>query len=162
VAKAVSIHTIPPETLADALGFIAEHVREADREEVYAASGVTVFEAITEGCALSTRAWLILDRTGLPVGVFGVAPTLTPGVGLPWLIAAEGAEVEWVAVAKQTRRYLKELHEDFPVLYNWVDARNELAVGWLLWAGFSLVDGDPQYGFEGRTFIQFARVADNV
>jgi 2',3'-cyclic-nucleotide 2'-phosphodiesterase (5'-nucleotidase family) len=69
---------------------------------------------LAESWSLSTHSWLILDRTGLPIAIFGVAPSVTPGVGIVWLMGTAGIEEEFVAVARQTRRYVAEMHAGLP------------------------------------------------
>lgn len=156
-ARAVDTATLPPETVEEAVRFIAENLREADRAELKASSDGDPEEIPMESYGLSTRSWLILDRTNLPVGIFGVAPALAPGVGIVWLLGTPGIEREAVAVARQTRKFVAEMHQDYPTLWNFVDARNELAIRWLLWSGFLITDVDPWHGAEGETFLEIAR-----
>ncbi|MCR5870678.1 MULTISPECIES: hypothetical protein [unclassified Sphingomonas] len=141
----------------DALTYIGENLRKEDLDEVKASTEGDPVETLKASWAASDRSWLILDRTGLPIGAFGVAPAPTPGVGIVWLLGTSGIEREWIAVARQTRRHLEYMHEDFPVLWNFIDARNELSLQWLLRSGFHLIDADAAYGAERRLFFEFAR-----
>jgi hypothetical protein len=49
-----------------------------------------------------------------------------------------------MSVARQTRRYIAEMHKLFPTLWANVDARNELSMNWLTWAGFTIIDANPE------------------
>jgi hypothetical protein len=68
---------------------VAEHMREADRAEVWATSHSTPWQATTEALRVSTAAWAGL-YDGRAVCVFGVAPiNMIAGIGSPWLLGTE-------------------------------------------------------------------------
>jgi hypothetical protein len=157
-AKAVPFRTLPDETVRNALGYIAGALRAADLDEIRASLPGDPGEALMASAAVSSRAWLMVDRTGLPMGVCGVAPSGHPRVGQPWMVGTDDLEAERIALARQTRGVVAEMHEDYPILTNFVDARNDAAIDWLLWAGFHLIDADPRYGPEERLFLQFSKV----
>lgn len=156
-ARTVPVETLPDDTVGEALAYIIANLRPADRDEVHAMTTQEPAEAIRAATAASTRAWLALDRTGLPMGVLGVASSGLPTVGMPWMVGTDGMEREWVAVAKLTPGIIEQMHDEFPVLTNHVDLRNGLSQDWLLWAGFKFIDVDLSFGPEGRPFIQFLR-----
>lgn len=114
-------------------------------------------EALRTAVGISTRAWLGLDRTGLPVALLGVAGSGVPTVGMPWMVGTADLEDEWVTLARLTPKIVGEMHDLYPVLTNHVDLRNDLAQDWLLWAGFDFIDADLRYGPEERPFLQFSR-----
>lgn len=156
-AQAVPFEALPEATLAEAIEFIIDNLREADLDEVRASLPGDPGEAVRASLAVSERVWLMVDRTGLPMGLCGVAAAPVAGVGLPWMIGTDNITEERIAVARQTREVVAEMHESFPVLTNFVDARNDAALEWLLWAGFHLIDADPNYGPEERLFLQFSK-----
>lgn len=139
------------------MSFIADNLREADLAEVRATVEGDPVEIVKASVAASTKAWLLLDRTGLPMGAMGAAPSGLPTVGLPWMVGTIGLEAEGLAVGRQTRIHVAEMHEDYRVLTNFVDARNDVSIDWLLWAGFHLIDADPRHGPEARLFLQFSK-----
>ena len=160
MARAVDTATLPEDTVREALEFISEGLRPADLDEVRATAGdEDPFWALFESWDASTRSWLIVDDTGLPIGIFGVAPHSAPGVGIAWLLGTEGIEADALSIGRQTRRYVGELNEVFPVLWANVDARNELSMRWLEWSGFKVFDLDPAFGPEGRPFLQYLRTS---
>lgn len=162
MARAVDTATLSHETVVEAIRFISEGLRKADRDELEASHDGDAGETLMASWGLSTRSWLILDRTGLPIGVFGVAPHGAPGLGIAWLMGTEGIEGEALSVARQTRRYVSEMHRHYPVLWNYIDARNELSLRWLEWSGFSIVDAHLNHGPQGRLFYEFTRTVDSV
>ncbi len=158
-ARAIDAATLPYETVKASLEYIAENLRSADLDEIRASVELEPAAALIQSWLASSRMWLITDRTGLPIAAFGAAPSEVPGVGVVWLLGTEGVAAEWVAVARQTRRFINEMHEEFPTLWNFVDARNDHAVDWLLHSGFHLIDADSAHGPERRLFYEFARTA---
>lgn len=159
MARAIDTFTLPEDTIREALEHIAQGLRPADLAELRASAGAAVdpFWVLFESWDVSTRSWLIVDASGLPIGIFGVAPHPVNGVGIAWLMGTEGIEKEARSVARQTRRYVAELNEPFPVLWANVDARNELSMRWLEWAGFGVADAVPFYGPENRLFLQYVK-----
>jgi hypothetical protein len=158
-AVAINTATLDHDTVREALEYISENLRTADMDEIAATTTEDPFWALFESWEGSTAAWLIVDLTGLPIGIFGVAPHLVPGLGVAWLIGTDGIEEAALSVARQTRRYVDELQSLYPILWANVDARNELSMKWLEWSGFQLSDANPSYGPEGRLFLEYVRTA---
>ena len=63
---------------------------------------------------------------------------------------------------RQSKEMLRELHQQFILLFNEVDARNTTHIRWLRWMGFIFVRYRPNYGAEGRPFYEFCRVTSHV
>lgn len=139
------------------MSFLSDNLRPADLEEIWAQLGAEPDVALLSSVQASSKAWLITDKTGLPIGLFGVAPSAHPDIGTPWLVGTPGLEDDGLSFAKQTRRYVAAMHEDYRVLTNFVDARNDAAIDWLLFAGFDLIDADLRHGPEQQLFFQFSR-----
>jgi hypothetical protein len=156
-ARTVPFTSLPDDTLTDIVRYIGENLREADRAEITATMAGDPVDILTGSVATSTLGWVMLDRTSAPVALLGVAPQGLPGVGAPWLIGANGIEREAVALARQTGVHVDQMLQQYPVLTNHLDARNELALNWLLWSGFDLIDAKTDYGPEGRLFLQFMK-----
>lgn len=159
MARAVDTATLDHDTVREALEYIIENLRPADRDEIAATTTEDPFWALFESWEGSSLSWLILDDTGLPLGIFGVAPHGVPKLGIAWLIGTSGMEREWLSIGRQTPTFVKQMHEQFPILWANVDARNGLSMRWLEWAGFTIADADPAYGPEGRLFIAYTRTA---
>lgn len=161
MARAVNTAALDQDTVREALEHIAQGLRPADLAEIKATIGdrEEPFWALFESWENSVSTWLILDGTGLPIGVFGVAAHYVHGLGMAWMMGTEGLEREALSVARQTRHFVAELHRFFPILTADVDARNELSMKWMEWSGFRIADANPAFGPEKRLFIKYVRTA---
>jgi hypothetical protein len=80
MARAIDTATLPDDTVREALEFISGALRPADLAEVQATIGADQdpFWALFESWEASAASWLIVDDTGLPIGIFGVSPISSP------------------------------------------------------------------------------------
>lgn len=157
--KAIDTDTLDHDTVRESLEYIVANLRPSDAAEVKATTSEDPFWALMESWEGSSASWLIIDDTGLPVGIFGVAPHFVDKVGIAWLLGTQGIEDGAVSFLRQTRRYIDEMHLLYPILWANVDFRNSLTMSWLEWAGFAVTDVDPAYGPEKRLFIQFVKAS---
>lgn len=145
---------MPPSEMAEALSHIAQHLRPSDREELEATeSGLTAEEAVNACIVSSTAGYLIKDRSGEPIGIFGAAPTALPQVGMVWMLGTPGIEREALSIARLTRPYFDSLNEAYPVLWNFIYRHNHGTMKWLKWGGFDVLGDYPK----NPDFIIFAR-----
>ena len=138
---------------------LAERMRQADRDEVWAWRMVTPTEALRGSLASSTLAWTgLLDEE--PICMFGAGGgSLTGGVARPWLLGTDRIEEIPATFARMSRVALAQIVAVWPALSNWSDARHERAHAWLEWLGFTM--GAPQpmgpFGMPFRPFWMGAR-----
>lgn len=151
-------HSLPAGEANRHLAHIAENLRQSDRIEVEASSGLDPLEALQFSWAVSSHGWFIMDRAGEPVAVFGAAPMVAPGAGLVWMLGTDGIIREAVGIARATRPYVERMMADYALLWNHVDVRNYVSARWLQWAGFKLLSTAP-HGRLGEPFHLFARSA---
>lgn len=149
------LHRVPEETVGAWARHVAENLREQDRAEVEASSGMDPKASVALSILMSSRAFAVLDREGVPVCLFGVAPHPLPGVGVAWLLGTDGLLKEALPIARGSRQYLAELHQEFPLLWNYVDERNTLSIRWLRWMGFEALSAKE--AVSGHRFRIFAR-----
>jgi hypothetical protein len=135
---------------------IVPYLRQADAEEIRAATGLSPAFAVAYSIAHSKHAQAVLldDK---PVALFGVGESAGPGghlIGIPWLVATDEIERHPVRFFRTSKKIIAGIREKYDCLMNWVDTRNSLSIRWLEWAGFSL--GEPQpWGFRGSMFRCF-------
>ena len=53
---------------------------------------------------------------------------------------------------------LDKFKMNYPILFNYVDARNKTHVKWIKYMGFSIIKEHATFGVEGRLFYEFAKI----
>ena len=134
---------------------MAPHIRQADRDEIAALTLKKPEEALRMAVESSSISWAGFVGSKI-VCLFGVGPYLE-GVGMPWLIGTDALELNSKSFLRQCVGFIKQMHEAYPVLENYVDVRNEASIRWLKWLGFTICDPGP-YGVQGLPFHRFNRV----
>lgn len=154
----VDLREVSEDTLKGYLLHLAENLRPSDLDEIAATTDRTALATLADSVSVSERVWVILANEE-PVCVFGAAPTELPGAGSVWMMGTPRMDERAVAlsICRQFRPYLAELHQLWPILFNFVDARNQKSIEWLLWGGFEIIEALPNHGREGRLFFTFSR-----
>lgn len=136
--------------------YLGARMRQADADEVMAHSGRQPGEALQLGFEHSTAC-----RTGFykdePMLMFG-ASYVDDNVGMVWMLGSDLITKAWVPVLRQSRGWLQELHDEFDLLFNYVDARNTVHIKWLKWLGFSFINLHPEFGVGRLPFYEIVRI----
>ena len=149
-------HFIPivrESTLADA-PLLAEHLRLADKDEIYAARGIGPNEALEICVEDSTKCFTVLNGN-IPIAMFGYL-YVNDDTAQVWMLGSDELTQNKKWFVRESKRWLCEFAREFKVLYNFIDARNELHIKWIGRMGFNIVESVPDYGFEKRLFLKFA------
>lgn len=140
-------------TLGHALE-LAENMREADRQEVWATAHYTPKQAALFSLEASRDAKVGL-ADGRVVCMFGVGPAaIISTTGIPWLLTTDLVEKHARAFLRRNKRVVKGMGGSYSLLRNYVDERNTMAVRWLRWLGFEILPAEP-FGVEGLPFHPF-------
>jgi hypothetical protein len=59
---------------------------------------------------------------------------------------------------RQSRIELKKLQKLYPVLFNYIDARNTVHLKWLLYMGFTVIQKHEVFGYSGLPFYEFVKI----
>lgn len=153
----VSLSTVGAAQADEWIRFLANNLRQADVAEIKAGIDLTPEEAIRMSIHLSSHGWVILDAAGEPIAIFGAAPSNIPGTAMMWMVGTEGIRRNSREIARNTRPYLDEMNVTYPYLWNFVDARNDVSLRWLRWAGCRIIGDEPLHGVEQRLFYIFSR-----
>lgn len=138
--KAADIDTILPD------------IRQADRDEIEGALHIPMRQALADALADHCKASKIVVD-GAVVAVFGDS-THSAEVGVPWLISTRHVERFPRAFLQVCKPEVAEMLTRHPMLLNYVDARNQAAIRWLRWLGFTFCEPEP-YGPDGHPFHCF-------
>lgn len=143
-------------TVADCAD-LAPRLREADRQEVMAASGPDVEKTLHRALFASSHRWAA-ELDGELVALFGFAPvSLLDGIGSPWLLASPSLSRIPGALTKITLKHIQAVQGLYPCLENYVDARNTQSIRWLKRIGFTFGAKPVPWGVEGLPFYRFER-----
>lgn len=157
----VTTYSITPVSLRHVTE-LAQGMREADRQEVWAAGHQTPEQAVHLSLAASRQAWVGLadERVVFIVGVgSGTILCLT---GVPWLLATNKMEQHARRFLRESREMVAVMREDYALLRNYVDVRNRVAIRWLRWLGFEILPPEP-FGIDSLPFHPFEmRALDHV
>jgi len=135
--------------------YLAAHMREPERAEVWAMAHMTPHEALTRSLLTSCLAWTALDTNGRPMAMLGVGKiSLLADEGEAWLLTTDALQ-EWkVPFAKRSGVYIRRMLREVTVLTNHVDARLTDTISWLKWLGAEFDEPKP-YGPDGVLFQRF-------
>lgn len=133
-------------------------LRPSDRAEAEAWSRDPPEKTVEDSIRGSSEAWAGLAGGEL-VCLFGVAPLTLVGVtGIPWLMGSILLEQHQRAFLRRNREFIDRWQTEYPMLRNFVDARNTTSQKWLRWLGFTIGAAVP-YGVSGLPFHPFERTA---
>tara|TARA_B100000795_G_C22698922_1_gene398789 strand:- start:71 stop:529 length:459 start_codon:yes stop_codon:yes gene_type:complete len=138
---------------------LSEKMRKADAEEVMASSGLTPIQALTKGFELS-KGLSIIHKDEL-IGMFGVAE-VGEDIGSPWMLGSDKIPEIKKDLLTQALDWVIRTNKEYPLLVNYVDVRNKVAIRWLKFLGFSFVRKIPYYGVGRVPFYEFVRIDSNV
>jgi hypothetical protein len=131
---------------------ITPFLREADAREIRDGSGLSPAVAVAFSIVHSSPGYAAL-MDGEPVAVFGASPSMTPGVGVAWLLATPEIERHPVRFYRESKRIFEKVTRKYETLVNWVDCRNKLSLRWLGWLGFEIGEPEP-WGVAGLPFCE--------
>lgn len=136
---------------------LARNLRLADADELQATYGHGDHErSILEALSVTPEAFVALDDEGDPLCIYGVAPIggLLTAVGAPWLLGSNGLYSHARNLMSETRHYIGHMRKEFPMMVNFVDARNKASARFIASMGFQIDPAEP-YGAEQRPFHRF-------
>lgn len=140
---------------------LSHRLRAADLLEIQAVMGGDSRTILEQGMVWSEPCFVIVDPEERSLALFGVVPDPgQAGVGRVWLVGTDELVSHSRCFLRHSRKWIEKLHERYPTLWNYVDARNEVHIRWLKWCGFTFLRRIEEYGVERRPFYEFERVAE--
>ena len=133
--------------------YIAQNMRQCDKDEVWASDHKTPSQAMSEGLERSIFACTV--ENGKPICMFGICPyTVCGDTASVWMLATDDLDKIKRTFVRYSREFIDKMLEYYPKLENMVDARNIKSVRWLKSLGAEIKD-EETYGAEKMKFHYF-------
>ncbi len=139
---------------------IAETMRDEDIAEIKAQSGLDPIASLFYCFFKSRPCMTMISRHGHPMGMWGVVPESETS-GRIWMLGCQSMlddTSDKRTFLRRSKVELDKIIQEYPVLFNVVDARNKVHVRWLQWMGFTFIKKHSEYGPESRLFYEFVRI----
>ena len=138
---------------------ITPRLRPADHDELVAASGPDVLGQLREAVELSRgrlgQMAFVAEHEGETIALFGFVPlSALSSTAHPWLVGTPGLARVPGMLNRLSRAYCSAVLGEYPLLFNYVDARNRTSIAWLKRLGFAVSAPEP-FGVEGLPFHRF-------
>lgn len=133
---------------------LGDRLRQEDKDEILAGSGLNPQMAINLGWKYSFTTYVVLVNGQAEI-VFGAVEGSTPNSCVVWMLATKWLESAPYAFLKQSKPWLTRLMKNKEIAYNWVDVRNMTHIRWLDWVGADFVHLEPEYGHQKLPFLLF-------
>jgi hypothetical protein len=138
------------------LHLVASRLPRRDVEEILALGYRSVQDVAAQRAVEHGVRWTILDSDGMPQVCFGVSETRVPGVGLLWMLRAEGAE-RFVKTGTKALRVIVKSRE-----YRRIEAQARADChpcrSFLEWLGFTYEGTKRSFFLDGADLDEFALV----
>lgn len=125
---------------------IAPFLREADKNEIKAMSGLDPELAVHWSVKASDETLFMCRPDGHPILIGGVGKT--DGYGVPWMLGTPSLKKYSKSLTKYARLWVDRWTEEYGVLSNYVDARNKVHINWLTHLGFTVERKDEYIGYD--------------
>ncbi len=132
---------------------LAPIMREADKQEAMAAAGSTPLETLREAIRVSSPCLTAMDGE-TPLAMFGVTPA-ERGSGVVWFLGSDAATERPREMMRLSRLWLGRFRSQFPLLWNFVDARNTVHIRWIRSMGFEFLSTHHDFGHSQLPFHFF-------
>ncbi|MQB00665.1 MAG: DUF2833 domain-containing protein [Actinobacteria bacterium] len=148
----------PREATQADVAYVASNLRKADEIEMRRAYGTAdIVEQFVTGHHAATMSVAGCSDDGTPFAVFGVTPSAVPLVGYPWMLGTPDIVKNTKTFLVRCPEFVAKMHDHYPVLLNFVDQDNKLAIRWLKWLGFKF---SAPFDLRGHPFLPFYRTKD--
>ncbi len=134
-------------------------LRKGDVQEVFSSSGSNPIQALMNAYIASHKHCysVILDQE--VVGMFGVNK-INNTIGIPWLMGSDYLTKYSKEFHELSIMYISTFMDEFELLYNYVDQRNQNAIKWLKSLGFVFLRLIQDFGYEKKPFYEFIKTKD--
>ncbi|WP_424245893.1 hypothetical protein Dip510_000827 [Elusimicrobium posterum] len=134
--------------------YLADNMREEDKREVMAASGDGPLEALNKSFSTAKYCFTAFYE-GAPLCMFGINPQgFISNRACLWLLGTDKVKKCPKDFCRATLYFVNAFLKEYDILFNFVDARYESSINWLIFAGAEFNESKP-YGKEKLPFKYF-------
>lgn len=142
----------------DAL-LLAPKLREADIEELDAATHLSPWEVLHTGWYLGAPCRTFLSEEGEVVGMFGVTPMpQAKRIGVIWCLSSPDLFKMRKYFMRNCRREIEEISRNYVKVFNYVYEKNTTHIRWIKAMGFDMYDEPISFGRLQKPFYYFEKV----
>jgi hypothetical protein len=146
-------------SVAQDVSRLAPLIRDTDVEEVKAQCGLNIHNALLMSYESSKVCNSIMNTKGDILGMFGITETPDPLVATPWMLCTDRLNEISRIFLRQSKSWIVTLNTLYPILMNYVDERNQKAIHWLRYLGFTFIQKIERYGVGKKPFYEFVRIS---
>ena len=148
----ISVEFVKP--TPELVAHVADNMRQADCEEVWASSHQTPHQALEKSLAVSDFSSVaVVD--GVPIAVFGLTVyNVLTSTGIPWLLGTNDIDKHFRMFIRNAFKLVMEMNRICDNLVNHVHAKNVRSVRLLKAVGFAIDEPKP-FGVEKELFHRF-------
>lgn len=121
-------------TIASDVRDVAVRLRHADVNECYAIAGMPGELALFLSVESSEETYTMVNPSGTPVGICGIAEGHTPHDKRVWMLATDDLLRHSTLFLRESKKWIDALTGKY-TLWNTVDERNTVHMKWLKWLG---------------------------
>lgn len=154
--RANKLYITPAWREADARAF-APLLRQADRNEVYATSGLKDYRRVLElSIAISAKAWAVRTLAKSEPVMIGGWSGVTPLTGRAalWMLGTDLFIEHYREVCRRVRVFLSERAEKPVSFHNYIDARNAASLRFVKFLG-ATIEAPAPFGAQQLPFQRF-------
>jgi hypothetical protein len=137
---------------------ISPRLRQEDVEEIYASTGMSPLNCLEMTKTLpapeSLHGMWVGVKNDIPEIIFGLVHA-TDELGVPWMMCTDELKRSPKEFVRLCKKWVQGFSRMYPVLRNYVYAKNELHIRWLKWCGFEFTKLHESHGFTKEPFWEF-------
>jgi hypothetical protein len=141
----------------DAL-LLAPNLREADIEELDAATHLSPWEVLHTGWYLGAPCRTFLSEENDVVGMFGVTPIPNTNDGVIWCLSSPELFKMKKYFMRNCRREIEEISQGYDKVFNYVYEKNTTHIRWIKAMGFTMSPTPTAFGRYEKPFYYFEKV----
>lgn len=137
----------------DDVRYLADHIRKADKREIWLSHHKDPFDAFQEGLENSVSCLTVFKEN--PIAMFGICPECVLGYKASiWMLGTDKLADIRLPFLKNSKTFIKAYLNRYPYLYNWVHCGNAESLKWLRYCGAKFMPPMP-FGIENEYFQYF-------